>query len=164
MCRKARATRPRVCVLWLASAENWTITLCALRFVSSASFDYYTPKYLCPPPLKTAIKSSDPRCASPRNSEVYFRGSCSDARNSHGTVIIIFSETNRVPPPPPSSPKPGIAWSNINYLANNILPRYDRRARKGMIIKTSAAQAAAAVTQSIFGHGREWSHWLIDRT
>lgn len=32
-------------------------------FVSSASFDYYTPKYLCPPPLKTAIKSSDLRCA-----------------------------------------------------------------------------------------------------
>lgn len=31
-------------------------------FVSSASFDYYTPKYQCPPPLKTAIKSSDLRC------------------------------------------------------------------------------------------------------
>lgn len=92
---------PRVCVLWLASVENWTITLCALRFVSSASFDYYTPKYLRPPPLKTAIKSSDPRCAWPRNSEVYFRGSCSDARNSHGTVIIIFSEINLASPPPP---------------------------------------------------------------
>lgn len=26
-----------------------------------------------------------------------FSRSCSDARNSHGTVIIIFSETNRVP-------------------------------------------------------------------
>lgn len=59
---KSRATRPRRVRAVTRQCRKLNDHPLRAPFVSSASFDYYTPKYLCPPPLKTAIKSSDLRC------------------------------------------------------------------------------------------------------